>query len=104
VTFLSQNENEQPEVLALVLSSKQREFEHICPEQTDRWLGQEIMVVVGIVQFYWIATGFSSENLGKQRRIYQAFRLSHCSLEIKALAEDVAQSYELMEDWDHGID
>lgn len=83
-----------PSDLSKELTFKQLSFEHNCG---GRWLGQEIMVVTGITQFYTISNGFG-KNKEKAIRVYKAFLMSYCSIEVKGLAEDVAKSYYLNEE------
>ncbi|EGR2468627.1 hypothetical protein VCSRO93_3648 [Vibrio cholerae] len=84
----------EPSELSKELTLKQLMFEHSCG---GRWLGQEIMVVTGITQFYTTSYGFG-ENKEKAIRVYKAFLMSYCSIEVKGLAEDVAKSYYLNEE------
>lgn len=88
------NANSNSDELAKVLSSEQFWFEENCG---SRWVGQEIMVVTGIAQFYTTARGFDS-NRDKALLIYEAFMKSYCSLEVKGVAEDVARNYYLIEE------
>ena len=82
------------EKLAKDLSGYQLWFEHNCG---GRWEGQEIMVVVGIGQFYTTAAGFEGESLKKARAVYEGFRRSFCSIEVKGCAETIAANYSLLE-------
>ncbi|MGE5301451.1 MAG: hypothetical protein ACM3MB_10925 [Acidobacteriota bacterium] len=74
------------------LSSSQPWFEENCGGQK---LGQEIMVTVGIGQFYTSKKGFDSDNLKKARAIYEAFKRSNCSTEIKEEVDKIAADYRL---------
>lgn len=94
VKILSENSNANSDELAKVLSSEQFWFEHNCG---SRWVGQEIMVVTGIAQFYSTARGFD-DSREKALLIYEAFMKSYCSIEVKGAAEDVAKSYYLIEE------
>jgi len=67
----------------------------------DRWLGQEIMVVVGIGQFYSVNEGFG-ENLKRAKLIREAFLLSYCSLEVKYYARQIENLYDLEDESDFG--
>jgi hypothetical protein len=69
-------------------------FEHNCG---GRWIGQEIMVISGICQFYNTQSGFG-ESKNRAINIYKAFMKSYCSIEVKGIAEEVAKSYYLLED------
>jgi hypothetical protein len=82
------------EQLARELTIEQFWFEENCG---SRWVGQEIMVVTGISQFYTTERGFDKdEHLAL--KIYHAFMQSYCSLEVKGVAEDVAKSYWLIDE------
>lgn len=81
------------DALSQRLSSAQFRFENECG---GRWVGQEIMVIVGIAQFYSTVAGFDG-NVKRARLVYDALRASHCSMEVKGHAERVAESYSLLE-------
>lgn len=82
------------EQLAKELTVEQFWFEENCG---SRWVGQEIMVVTGITQFYTTERGFDKdEHLAL--KIYHAFMQSYCSLEVKGVAEDIAKSYWLIDE------
>jgi hypothetical protein len=87
--ILFNNQNANSEELAKILTNEQSWFESNCG---SRWVGQEIMVVTGICQFYTTALGFD-KNEKKAKLIYDAFMKSYCSLEVKGMAEDVARRY-----------
>jgi hypothetical protein len=89
------NPNWDVEALAKELSTQQFWFESHCG---GRFEGQEIMVVVGIGQFYSTLSGFKGDDLKKARLVYEAFRKSFCSLEVKGCAEEVATNYFLLEE------
>jgi hypothetical protein len=74
------------------LSSSQTWFEENCGGQK---LGQEIMVTVGIGQFYTSKAGFDSDNLKKAQAIYEAFKRSSCSTEVKEEVDKIAEDYRL---------
>jgi hypothetical protein len=76
------------------LNISQLWFEHNCG---GRWVGQEIMVVSGICQFYTTQNGFG-ESKKSAIRIYKAFMMSYCSIEVKGIADEIAKSYYLLED------
>lgn len=85
---------EDMDKLASVLTVEQIWFENNCG---GREIGQEIMAVVGIAQFYTTQSGFSG-NYKKARRVYDAFWRSYCSLEVKSHAKQIAKDYDLLED------
>lgn len=87
------------ETLAKKLTSEQFWFEHNCG---TRWIGQEIMVITGICQFYSISIGFE-ETKEKALLVYNAFMASSCSIEVKGDAKDVAKSYYLIDESDFRI-
>jgi hypothetical protein len=82
------------EQLAKVLTEEQFWFEKNCG---SRWIGQEIMVVTGISQFYTTERGFDKDK-HLALKFYQAFMQSYCSIEVKGVAEDVAKSYWLIDE------
>lgn len=92
--IIKDNPTFNPEKFAKELSHHQLWFEHNCG---GRWEGQEIMVVVGIGQFYTTMSGFEGENLKRALAVYDGFRRSFCSIEVKGCAEDVAANYSLLE-------
>jgi|SRR6056297_2921274 len=77
--------------LAEQLTDKQLEFELNCGGQN---LGQELMVVVGIAQFYSTDRGFEN-SLKKAKLVSEAFSISMCSLEVKYCAKEISRSYDL---------
>lgn len=79
--------------LASRLGSEQSSFEHECG---GRWIGQEIMVLVGIAQFYTTAEGFGDDE-ERAKLVYEALRASYCSIEVKGHADIVARSYYLVD-------
>ncbi len=79
--------------LAKHLSFEQTWFEQHCGGQ---WLGQEIMVMVGIAQFYSSDDGFA-ERRGTALAVAKALRESGCSVEVKQLAENIANGYYLFD-------
>lgn len=78
--------------LAKMLTSEQMWFEDNCG---GRWVGQEVMVVSGLVGLYSTEVGFDG-NLEKAHLLYDAFQTSFCSIEVKSIAEEVARSYDLL--------
>lgn len=80
-------------VLSKRLDAEQRWFEHNCG---GRWIGQEIMVVSGIGQFYSTSFGFD-HDLSRAIWLYEAILQSYCSVEVKSVARDVAAMYGLVE-------
>lgn len=77
--------------MAELVSQNQLLFEY---QAGERWLGQEIMVIVGIGQFYSSSAGFEL-NIKRAKLIKDAFLLSYCSIEVKGIAEDIANLYSL---------
>jgi len=73
------------------LSSSQSWFEKNCGGEK---LGQEIMVTVGIGQFYSSKEGFG-DDLKDAQAIYEAIKRSNCSAEVKLVTEKVAEDYNL---------
>lgn len=92
--ILEQTHYQDSYELAQQLTNMQFAFEHKCG---GRWIGQEIMVITGIAQFYTIDEGFGN-NIDKAKLIYKAITLSYCSMEVKGIAEEVAKSYFLKEE------
>ena len=92
--ILKKNLDIDLDCLANILSSEQIWFEQNCG---GRWIGQEIMVIVGITQFYSTKCGFEGENLDNAKAVYNAFSKSFCSLEVKAWADEIAANYDLLE-------
>ena len=93
--IMSDNPLADSDELSKILTYSQFWFEHNCG---SRWIGQEIMVVTGISQFYTTDCGFDeNQNRAKALLVYEAFMKSYCSLEVKGVAEDVAKSYHLIE-------
>ena len=92
--ILSENEGSTSDELAKVLTREQIWFEHNCG---TRWVGQEIMAVTGIAQFYSTQRGFDDKR-ELALHIYESFMKSYCSLEVKGLASDVAKDYYLIEE------
>jgi len=89
--------------LAKELWNYQLQFEHECGGRT---IGQEVMVVSGIAQFYSTDVGFDIRwgerddyRFEKARNLYTAIQQSMCSVEVKGYARDVARSYGLEEEW-----
>lgn len=77
------------EELAKRLTSEQMWFEHNCG---SRYPGQEVMAWSAFGFFYTTANGFEgNEDLVK--KLDQAFKKSHCSLEVKGHADRAAQAY-----------
>lgn len=91
--ILAKYESKSSEELAKELSSEQFWFEQNCG---SRWVGQEIMVITGITQFYTTEHGFD-KNRDLAIKVYRAFMQSYCSLEVKGVAEDIAKRYYLDE-------
>jgi len=60
----------------------------------DKWLGREIMVIVGIGKFYYSEIGFDAHEKEVQI-IYNGFLNSKCSVEVKMLTEKVGKLYRI---------
>jgi len=75
-----------------IVSTQQIPFEDIVG---DTWLGQEIMVTVGIGQFYSVVSGFDDRNARKVKLIYDAIFKSSCSMEVKWLAIEIFEFYSI---------
>ncbi|HEV7222646.1 MAG TPA: hypothetical protein VGN42_08095 [Pirellulales bacterium] len=82
------------EMLARMLPTEQMWFEKNCG---GRWVGQEIMVVSGFALHYSTEGGFVENGYERARLLYDAIQSSLCSVEVKVIAEDVAESYDLIE-------
>ncbi len=82
--------------LAQDLANKQFQFERECG---GRWLGQEIMAIVGIGQFYNSNVGFDA-TIEDAIKVKNAFAQSYCSLEVKWHAEKTVEIYGLSENDD----
>ncbi|ELV8773066.1 hypothetical protein [Vibrio natriegens] len=80
-------------VLANRLTNEQFWFEHNCG---GRALGQEVMVVTGLTMFYNTQTGYG-EYTNHAYFIYNAFMQSYCSVEVKNMAQKLAQDYGLIQ-------
>lgn len=78
---------------AKLLTTEQSWFEDHCG---GRWVGQEVMVVSGIAGLYTTFSGFD-DKLPQALLLYDAFLSSYCSVEVKSIAEEVAQSYGLLD-------
>jgi len=79
--------------LAKRLFTDQLWFEHNCGGRT---LGQEVMAISGIAQFYDIYVGFE-DTFKKAQYVYEAFASSFCSLEVKYYARETAVEYDIIE-------
>lgn len=79
------------EKMAQLVTMHQISIEHLVGE---RWLGQEIMVTVGIGQFYSSDMGFD-DNYASAMVVYKGFLSSMCSLEVKYHAETMGKFYGL---------
>lgn len=91
--ILNENQNANSNELSKVLTNEQLWFEYNCG---TRWIGQEIMVVTGITQFYSTDSGFD-ERKDQALLVYNAFMNSYCSIEVKGAANSVAKNYYLIE-------
>lgn len=84
---------ENVDTLAQELTIRQLQFEHQCG---GRWIGQEIMAIVGIGQFYSSEIGFEA-TLEDALKVKNAFAQSYCSLEVKFHAEKTVTIFRLNE-------
>lgn len=73
-----------------LISSHQYVFEELA---YNDWLGQQIMVIVGINQYYSIYEGFTDANERKVRIILEAIESSSCSREVKQIANEISTLY-----------
>lgn len=78
------------ENMRLLVSFHQYDFEDLAH---DNWLGQRIMVIVGINQYYSINEGFTEVNERKVRIILEAIESSSCSSEVKQIASEISTLY-----------
>ena len=81
--------------LASWCSSNQHSFERECG---GRHLGQDVMVVSGISQFYDPVSGWGDRGHQNAKQVYSAFMASSCSVEVKYAAERASKAYDLEED------
>jgi hypothetical protein len=81
------------DTLAQELTNRQLQFEHRCG---GRWIGQEIMALVGIGQFYSSEIGFDATQ-DEAIKVKNAFARSYCSLEVKWHAEKAVKIFGLTE-------
>jgi hypothetical protein len=89
--ILQETEPFDDSTLGQRLLGEQFWFEQDCGE---KFLGQEIMVVTGIAQFYSTAEGFA-ENIDKAVIVLNAFKKC-ASIEAECFAESVAKIYDLV--------
>ncbi|OXX63860.1 hypothetical protein [Vibrio sp. V15_P4S5T153] len=82
-----------PVELASRLTNEQFWFEHYCGGKA---IGQEVMVTTGLTMFYSTQTGYG-EYVNHAYFIYQAFMQSYCSVEVKSMAQKLAQDYGLVQ-------
>ena len=75
-----------------IVSTQQIPFEDIVG---DTWLGQEIMVLVGIGQFYSVVNGFYDRNTMIVKLIRDAVFKSSYSTEVKSLANELFEFYSI---------
>src|SRR4051794_39845756 len=87
----SKSESKSLALFAKLIAREQHWFEQNCG---GRFIGQEIMVVSGIVGLYSTSNGFD-HNLQRARLLYDAIQSSFCSIEVKGIAEEVAKAYDL---------
>lgn len=91
--IIESNAFENVDTLAQELTSRQLQFEHQCG---GRWIGQEIMAIVGIGQFYSSQIGFDA-TMQDAVKVKNAFAQSYCSLEVKWHAEKTVKIFGLNE-------
>lgn len=84
------------DTLAEELTMRQLEFEHRCG---GRWIGQEIMALTGIGQFYSSEIGFDATH-ADAIKVKDAFARSYCSLEVKWHAEKAVKIFGLNENFE----
>jgi hypothetical protein len=86
---------EKMETLARVLARDQAWFEEHCGGER---IGQEVMVVSGFAGLANAETysGFD-DNRERARLLFNAFRISACSINVKAIAEEVVRFYGLFD-------
>ncbi len=83
--------------IAKLADLEQMWFEQNCG---GRFIGQEVMVVSGIGQYYRTSDGFDN-RLDQAKAMYNGLRSSMCSVEIHHHADDMAKSFpELLEEQD----
>lgn len=87
------NDDKSLEKLTRLVGDEQLTFEHLVDNRT---LGQEIMVIVGICQFYDREVGFD-KDFRKAKLLYNAFLSSYCSMEVKFITEEIGKMYRLEE-------
>ena len=80
--------------LAPILRSAQAEFETKCG---GRSLGQEIMALTAIAQFYSCASGFDQDGIKRARITRDAMRTSGCSGEVVGMVDRHAKAYAIDE-------
>ncbi|PGP49025.1 hypothetical protein B1R38_06050 [Bacillus cereus] len=78
--------------LAQILTDAQSVFEQQCG---GRHAGQEIMALTGFGLLYDEYTGFDGEKRVKALRLRDAFRKSHCSIEVEARANEAVELFGL---------
>ena len=82
--------------LAEELTMRQLQFEQNCG---GRWIGQEIMALTGIGQFYSSEIGFDATH-EEAIKVKEAFARSYCSLEVKWHAEKAVKIFSLTENFE----
>ncbi len=84
------------DTLAEELTMRQLQFENNCG---GRWIGQEIMALTGIGQFYSSEIGFDATHQNAIK-VKDAFARSYCSLEVKWHAEKAVKIFGLNESFE----
>src|ERR1700733_13877491 len=87
-TILAQPGAQDPDRLAEILTEAQDDFEEDC--EFNRGLAKEILAVAGIVRLYDVGCGFEGHE-DDVHLVRLGIARSHCSLEVKFAARDVAQ-------------
>lgn len=91
--ILQETDLSQPLLLSQKLTNEQFWFEHHCGGKA---VGQEIMVVTGLTMLYSTQAGYG-EYYNHAYFIYQSFMQSYCSIEVKNMAQKLAQDYALVQ-------
>lgn len=87
--FFAEHGNKQTEELATELTHFQSRIEGICG---SRFWGKEFMAWSAFSEIYSTLDGFG-DNEPLAEKLFHAFNLSHCSIEVKAAAKNAAKSY-----------
>ncbi|MCD9473769.1 hypothetical protein [Photobacterium phosphoreum] len=96
--ILQETDYSNPSQLSQRLTNEQLWFERYCG---GRGVGQEVMVITGLTIFYNTQSGYG-EHYQHAFFIYQSFMQSYCSIEVKNMAQKLAQDYALVQGSSHG--